>query len=87
MIYLNVLNKIIISCNTIFFITVGIIGLFVLFLFVLMIIDKFSNKKWFCEKMGWHKQPIQTGFDGCSQTGVCPRCGKHVLQDGQGNWF
>ena len=43
--------------------------------------------KWFCCKMGWHLSPIAQGFDGCSYTGECPRCGKHVLQDSQGNWF
>ena len=43
--------------------------------------------KWFCDKMGWHLAPTQIGFDGCSLEGTCPRCGKHVLQDSQGNWF
>ena len=54
---------------------------------VLGIISCFSDNKWFCNKMGWHKAPKNTGFDGCSNTGVCPRCNKSVLQDGQGNWF
>ena len=43
--------------------------------------------KWFCNKMGWHLTPIAQGFDGCSFTGTCPRCEKHVLEDSQGNWF
>lgn len=43
--------------------------------------------KWFCDKMGWHLAPHAQGFDGCSFTGKCPRCGKGVLQDSQGNWF
>jgi len=43
--------------------------------------------KWFCDHMGWHLSPIAQGFDGCSFTGTCPRCGKSVLQDSQGNWF
>ena len=42
---------------------------------------------WFCDKMGWHLPPIAQGFDGCSFTGKCPRCGNDVLQDSQGNWF
>ena len=49
-----------------------------------------SNKhlpRWFCNKMGWHLAPTSQGFDGCSFTGCCPRCGKSVLQDSQGNWF
>ena len=43
--------------------------------------------KWFCVRLGWHLAPKEQGFDGCSSTGACPRCGKHVLQDSQGNWF
>jgi len=43
--------------------------------------------RWFCDKMGWHLPPEWRGFDGCSFTGVCPRCGEKVLQDSQGNWF
>ena len=27
------------------------------------------------------------GFDGCSLTATCSKCGKKVLQDSQGNWF
>lgn len=43
--------------------------------------------KWFCVKLSWHLAPKTHGFDGCSNTGICPRCGKSVLQDSQGNWF
>ncbi len=42
---------------------------------------------WACRIMFWHRPPREQGFDGCSFTGVCPRCGDKVLQDGQGNWF
>lgn len=56
-------------------------------LVVLSIIDRFSKSTWFCRAMGWHKTPVETGFDGCSCTGICPRCRKPVMQDGQGNWF
>ena len=41
----------------------------------------------FCKYMGWHLEPETQGFDGCSFSGKCPRCGKEVLQDSQGNWF
>lgn len=71
--------KIIIFCS--------IIIIFIITLFTLLIIDKFSKSKWFCEKMGWHKAPKIIGNDGCSSTGMCPRCGQKVLQDSQGNWF
>jgi hypothetical protein len=42
---------------------------------------------WACKKLGWHRAPVKQGFDGASFTGTCPRCGKSVLQDSQGNWF
>lgn len=54
---------------------------------ILSIISIFSKSRWFCDKMGWHKSPNTIGFDGCSATGTCPRCGKHVMCDSQGNWF
>ena len=60
---------------------------FVSVMFIMMFIDKFSKSTWFCIKMGWHKRPIRIGFDGASHNGKCPRCGKRVLQDSQGNWF
>ena len=43
--------------------------------------------RWACTYLGWHRAPTNRGFDGASFTGVCPRCGKHVLLDSQGNWF
>lgn len=43
---------------------------------------------WACDSFwGEHKAPSETGFDGCSATGKCSRCGKGVLQDSQGGWF
>ena len=42
---------------------------------------------WFCRVMHWHLAPKEQGFDGCSFNGTCPRCGKSVLRDSQGNWF
>jgi len=56
-------------------------------LFILAIISTFSKNVWFCNTFGWHKAPTGIGFDGCSRNGDCRRCGKHVLQDSQGNWF
>lgn len=55
--------------------------------FPCLAINYFSTSKWFCTFWGWHKAPTAQGFDGCSFTGKCPRCGKDVLQDSQGNWF
>ena len=40
-----------------------------------------------CDIMGWHNGNGENGFDGCSFTGTCSKCGKKVLMDSQGNWF
>lgn len=42
--------------------------------------------RWGCRFLDWHPEPREVGFDGCSQTGKCPRCGKSVLQ-ARGQWF
>lgn len=62
-------------------------GGIIVILLVLRLTDAYSNRVWFCKKFGWHKEPIQKGFDGVSLNGTCPRCQKHVLHDSQGNWF
>jgi hypothetical protein len=59
----------------------------VVVLFIMLMINKVSKSEWFCIKMGWHRTPIRIGFDGMSRNGECPRCGKSVMQDSQGNWF
>ena len=43
--------------------------------------------KWLCTKFGWHVCPKDIWNDGCSGRGACPRCGKEVMRDSQGNWF
>jgi len=48
--------------------------------------------KWYaCDGMGWHIKPkniVNNGHDGfIHNNGTCPRCGKEVMQDSQGNWF
>ena len=63
-----------------------IIGGFAVIMLILGMLNKYLPK-WFCDKLGWHLAPKEQGFDGCSFTGTCPRCGKKVMQDGQGNWF
>ena len=60
---------------------------FIATMLLLGVVSSFSSSKWFCATMGWHRQPDSIGFDGCSRLGCCPRCGKHVLLDSQGNWF
>ena len=56
-------------------------------LVLLDVANSSSSSKLFCTTMGWHRQPDSIEFDGCSMFGYCPRCGKHVLLDSQGNWF
>lgn len=40
-----------------------------------------------CDIFDWHKIDNEVGFDGCSFTCTCVRCGRSLLQDSQGNWF
>lgn len=40
-----------------------------------------------CDFLGWHKAPKITKQSGINITGKCPRCGKDVMLDSQGNWF
>jgi len=49
--------------------------------------NKYMPKWYGCELFPWHLAPTEQSFDGCSFHGYCPRCGKEVMQDGQGNWF
>ena len=53
---------------------------------LLTILNRFLPR-WFCDKLGWHLAPREVGFDGANVKGICPRCGKRVMQDSQGNWF
>jgi hypothetical protein len=68
-------------------IILSLLGLGIFVMVMLSIISSFSSSKWFCDTFGWHRAPIHQGFDGCSINGTCPRCGKEVMQDSQGNWF
>jgi len=71
-------------------ILVSILSLFLLIAVPFFIVSLFSSHfkgTWYCDKMGWHLPPGTVGFDGCSQTGQCPRCHKDIMQDSQGNWF
>ena len=65
-----------------------LIGL-ILSVFVLMIIDKYSDNIWFCNFWGWHHPGAndKIGFDGLSFTSKCRRCKKHILMDSNGDWF
>lgn len=65
----------------------GLMPIILVIGFPLLIIHSFIDHVWFCNVLGWHKAPKEQGFDGCSSNGICPVCGKKVLQDSQGNWF
>jgi hypothetical protein len=66
-----------------------VVSIFSILVFILMLLVTFNDylPRWFCDHIDWHLTPTMQGFDGCSLTGTCPRCGKSVLQDSQGNWF
>lgn len=67
---------------------ISIILLTFLSLFILMaLLNKWLPKSIGCDMLHWHMAPTEQGFDGASFNGICPRCGKRVLQDSQGNWF
>jgi hypothetical protein len=50
----------------------------------------FKDKS-FCTMLGWHKGGNVIWGGGTSTFiqlySTCPRCGKEVMQDSQGNWF
>lgn len=57
---------------------------------LLLIVPPYLNRwlpKWACGWLGWHLPPKTQEFNGCHFTGPCPRCGRRMLQDSQGNWF
>lgn len=50
--------------------------------------DWIHGTNYVCSILGWHNgKGSAIGFDGCSATSSCSKCGKSVLQDSQGNWF
>ena len=46
-----------------------------------------TGKNTRCYWLGWHVPSNRRGFDGCSMTSTCDRCGANILMDSQGNWF
>lgn len=58
-----------------------VIGFPIVALFILLIMDQFSNSDFFCKKFGWHKKSTKTTKDRCS------RCGEEILQDNNVDWF
>ena len=60
----------------------------------LAFLNEYLPFRWFCDKLGWHCAPeehARSGIDNRNcmihRRGICPRCGKKVMQDSQGNWF
>ena len=65
-----------------------ILPLILLIPLVLLVLDKMFEFKWTCKVFGWHNgNGSPKSFDGCSVHATCSKCGKEVMQDGQGNWF
>ena len=45
-------------------------------------------KIWFHNILHWHEpDDSPSWYDGCSMHCKCKYCGKHIMQDSQGNWF
>ena len=66
----------------------ALFGILLLFGLAPIIGDWLCGTTWACGIFGWHNGDGGTqSFDGCSLHGVCSKCGKHVMQDSQGNWF
>lgn len=70
--------------------SIGTLTVLIIIIFGLVVLS--LNKclpkcRWFCDRLGWHLEPHPKYFVGCNINGTCPRCGKKVLQDSQGNWF
>ena len=50
--------------------------------------DKLIGCTLTCRYLGWHNGNAGAkSFDGLSIHARCDKCGKEVMQDGQGNWF
>lgn len=65
--------------------TIGLYGL------LLLLVDKLMGTSLACSRYGWHNGKLLSSkgynFDGCSNHAKCSKCGRDVMQDGQGNWF
>ena len=71
------------------FIIICIVGIILIGFITLLLIDKFSGNrcKFLCKYLGWHKEPKNIMVERINFKGTCPRCGKKVMMDSQGNWF
>lgn len=47
---------------------------------------KIGNKLYH-DLFGWHKPSDEITYDSCNVHSHCKFCGKHIMQDSQGNWF
>ena len=72
---------------------IGILGCVFVCPYILLIVDRFKGTHYSCTMWGWHNGKGGVSYagemtnDGCSNHGTCSKCGKHVMQDSQGNWF
>jgi hypothetical protein len=69
----------------IIYIIIIVISVFVVFSVLALCNRKLG--KWACHSLGWHLEPTKISNDGCSNGGLCPRCGAFVMQDSHGDWF
>ena len=74
------------------FMSIVLVFLIVIFVvpFGMLLYDNKFGTSYSCKYWGWHDGKGETAgvkFDGCSVHAACSKCGKEVMQDGQGNWF
>ena len=70
-------------------IILGVLIFLLMLPFGLCLIDRIYDTSFSCRFYHWHdgKGAGKARFDGCSLHSTCSKCGKEVMQDGQGNWF
>ena len=67
----------------------GMVAL-LLVIIVLWALCLFNNwlPRWFCDHFPyWHIKPKEIRMEGVNAKGKCPRCGRDVMSDSQGNWY
>lgn len=71
-----------------YFIVLPLFG-FVLYIYRLLFIARYSNNPYWCKTWGWHDDRNMkiTSATGINLESTCPRCGKNCIMDSYGTWF
>jgi hypothetical protein len=63
---------------------------FIIFITVMALLELFNRwlPRWFCDHFPyWHIKPKEIRMEGINAKGKCPRCGRDLTSDSQGNWY